>query len=446
MRNLLALGTLLAFMPVAHAADKGAEFTHNAEYRVRYQHDQAWKTSDSDADTNKNSFTHRFKLDTAYKASEKFAAHLTLLHNAAWGNFNSTSDAGTATTDGVGDNQNMVLVNQVYGTWMINDAWSLKFGRGGATIADGSVISQNDWQAQPYAFDGVLANYEHEMFRLNLFGVKAIDNPANAGGAAYTAANGNDDAEANFYGFAMDWKSLPEFLKMANIHLLQVNKDEMGYATAALNPSKSEMRYGVVLAGDVAGVDYKLNYAAHTGEAHLAGVKTDLEGSMMAAEVGYSMPEMMKSRFHIAYHQDTGNKASSATKNEGYDSFYTEKHNSAGMMDVLGWGNLTFMKAGYTFSPMDQVDVGLAYWMFTRTENSAAATKGANANIIPAAAGASTSDELGSEIDLHATKTYDGGMSISAWIGMFMPGKYLKDSNGKDDTYNQAFVEAKMTF
>ena len=116
------------------------------------------------------------------------------------------------------------------------------------------------------------------------------------------------------------------------------------------------------------------------------------------------------------------------------------------MMDVLGWGNLTFMKAGYTFSPMDQTEVGIHYWKFSRSENASAATAGLNgSNYVSGTTG--TSDDIGSEIDLVATKKYDGGFAINTWIGSFMPGKYLKDNNGNNgDSHMQFFVEGKMTF
>lgn len=450
MRKLVALAALLAWMPVANAADVKADMTLNGEYRLRYQFDQAYGASKDD-NTNKNTFKQRFKLDNAWKVSEKFGAHFTLIHNATWGNFNSTGDTGTALPDGTANGQNMVLVNQAYGTWMLNDQWTLKFGRGGFTMADGSVVSQNDWEATPYAFDGVLANYEHEMMRLSLFGVKAIDNVP-AANLVDPAGTGNDDPEANFFGFAVDWKSLPEFLKMANLHLLQINKDSTDFNSAAVDASQNQMRYGLVLAGDTAGVDYKANYAAHTGEGKLAtqdgGTKFDIEGMMYALEIGYSMPEMMKSRISVAYHVDSGD--GNGTKQEKYDSFYTEKHNSAGMMDVLGWGNLTFIKAAYTMSPMDQVEVGLQYWKFSTTEDNdnAEATRGINGNpIIPAARTAgNNSDDLGQEIDLSISKKYDGGFAINAWVGMYMPGSYTKDELTNDDTYNMVFVEGKMSF
>ena len=85
MRKLAALTALLAFMPVAHAADGKADMSVNAEFRARDTFDQAWKTLKSDADTNKNTVVHRGKIGLGFKSGEKCAAHATLLHNSIWG-------------------------------------------------------------------------------------------------------------------------------------------------------------------------------------------------------------------------------------------------------------------------------------------------------------------------------------------------------------------------
>jgi hypothetical protein len=437
MRKIVALAALVSFMPVANAAD-GGEMKTNAEYRVRYQIDQA-QAGSKDDETIEHTAGHRFKLDFGFKSGEKFSAHATLLHNAVFGDATAGNGTDNQEKNGITNSSNMVLVNQAYGTWMINDQWNAKFGRGGFTMADGSVISQNDWESTPYSFDGALLNYEHEMFRLNLFGVKAADLLPDAGNFT-----DNDDPEVNFFGFAIDWKSLPEFLKMANLHLVKTSGNR--YSAPAEVAGQDAMRYGLVLAGDTAGVDYKAIYAANMGETNLGAGSTDVNGSMMHFEVGYSMPEMMKSRFYVGYHSDTGNDTTTGDEDEGYDTFFYEKHCGSGCMDVLNWGNLSFIKAGYTFSPMDQVDVGLHYWKFERESDNAAATLGNN-GAYAANTGAATDDtDLGSEIDLVASKKYDNGFTITTWVGMFMPGAYFKDEGNNDDTFNQFFVEGKMTF
>ncbi len=433
MRNLLALAALLAWMPVAHAAvDSKSDISVEGEFRVRFQHDQAWNTANKDADTPRNASNQRFKLGINAKLNEKFSAHMVGLHSATHGG-GAAGNSQSQIRDGVADVDNMFIVQQAYGVWMVNDEFFLKFGRGTATVGDGTSISMNDWQQNPYSFDGVMFNWEKEAFRLNGFFLKIADDIA--------VSAGNDDPETRFSGLAYTQKSLPDFLKTAGVAVSKTDVDERAVAGPA-QYSRDDMRFSAYFGGDTANVDYKATYTMHQGEEKVNGAKNDKEGSMYQVELGYSLPEMMKSRFYGRYHMDTGDKTGS--DNTKFDALYYERHASSGLLDVVGWGNLTFMNFGYTFSPMDQVEMGLHYWKFERTETTDGVTANNNGNMITG--GASTSADIGSEIDFAVSKKYDGGFTISSWVGAFMPGTYVKDNTGSDDTYMQFFVEGKMTF
>lgn len=461
MKKFVAIAALMATMPSAFAADGKMDASVNAEYRLRYQYDGDGRKFNNDKNTPLSSVFQRVKIGGTFKSGEKLSAHVSLLHNALWGQYDdltatnaSTHDTGTAYTQGITNNQNMMLVNQAYATWILNESIALKVGRGNATLGDGSIISANDWMAQPYSFDGVLAHYEQEMFRASLAYVKAIDNVSeklnplspNGGSASANAA----DPEVKFYSASLDWKALPEVIKMAHLNVVKVNKDQMKFSIDPNNtliPSNDETRWNAVVAGDVVGLDYKLNYGFYSGES--VSANTETEGSMIAAELGYSLPSLLKSRVYVGYHVDSGDDSTTANKKEGYDSFYYEQHGNSGLMDVVKWGNLTFVKLGWTASPMDQVDVGVHGWMFSRTNSGEKMQRGFN----QAKAGDSNGEltaagnqDIGKEIDLVASKKYDNGLTITSWVGYFMPGDYLKTQYGNDDAYTQVFVEGKMTF
>lgn len=437
MKRLLVCATLLAFLPTAQAAEK-ADFSHDAEYRFRMQYDQNGDFTESGSE---NTMMHRFKLGTTFRSGEKFSARLGLLHNSTLGT-NVPAENSLPGGSGTYQADNEILVNEAYGMWMLSETSALKFGRGGFTMADGTVVSQNDWEAIPYSFDGILYTNDMDMMRLSLFMVKA--------GEGLTVTNGEGDPELNFYGVSLDWKNLPEVLKMAHLHVMQINGDSNtdGVPTQTGGLGTSIMRYGLSVGGDTAGVDYAFTYAANQGDVKLAGTKIDSNGSMMQATVGYTMAEVMNSRIYFKYHTDTGDDSSTATENEGYDSFFYEKHGSSGLMDVVAWGNLTSMSVGYTFAPMDSCTAGIHYHMFERTEDSSAFTSGTNngAAAIPASgAGSNDKKDIGSEIDLELGHKYDGGLSVYASIGMFSPGAHIKDAGG-EETYTQAFLQAKMGF
>lgn len=429
---------LLALAGLATSAmGEGADFSHNAEFRLRYTLDQEQDGNEDALPSTTNKWEQRFRWGSTFRAGEKLTAHLGLIHSATWGSeFAATAadgvtrDPGIGQLTGIGDGENMLMVNEAYGSWMASDELLIRFGRGGLPMGDERVLGLNNWGATQNAFEGALFTYDKEMARFNVFGAKVAEFNNLPGSTA-------SDPEVNMWGFAMDWKSLPEWLKMAHIHVLQTNVDQ-----TAANARESKMRYGVVLSGDMSNVDYRLTYAANSGEEGPAGATTDNSGSMIDAEVGYSMPNMMNSRVSFLYHTDTGDDSGTATEDETYDSFYYTKHSNAGWMDLFEYGNLTFMQLGWSMDISDDLSLKAQYLIFSQTEKDDGVMTGTNGAAFAAAD--ATEDALGSEIDLEVTKKYQGGFSIAARLGMFSPGDEYK--GGAEDSYNQFMLEGKMSF
>lgn len=436
MRKLLAIVSVLA---LAQAANAESNLKTSAEFRARAQNDMD-NSFNKDAGKTQNSWEHRLKLGLTYNAGEKLSLHTTLLHNTLWGQGDGTTDGGAGLRNGVADAQNMLLVNEAYATWMMSDSTSLRFGRGSFTIADGTVISENDWERNPYSFEGVLATHDMEFGRLSGFFVKFADFPA--------ATSVIEDPETNAYGLSLDVKSVPDAIKMLNVHLIKVNRDEL----TLLGPTAGEdsMRYGVTVGGETSGVDFNFTYAAVTGEnigeraAGSTAANQDISSNMMDLKVGYTLADVMGLRIGVDYHMDSGTSATS-TKDETYDSFYYQMHQNAGKMDILRWGNLSYIGVLLSLKPMENTTVGVDYYMFTQTEKDGASIFGAQNGTGLAAAGDVTEDDLGTEIDLWATHKYDNGLEMKARYSMFTPGDEFKAA-GLEDMYSMIFVEAKTTF
>ena len=429
MNKLIALIAVLGFAGSANAAD-GADFSHSGEFRLKYKADVTRDFNEADTEGEvEQSYSQRLRWGTDVRAGEKMTGHFTLVHNAKWGsNPDQTPDD---TFEGVytASNNNSLLVNEAYMTWMASDAWMIKAGRGSFTMADGRVVSSNDYEDVSTAFDGAVASWDQEFARISFFGVR---------GADFGAFDNN--AASNFMGFAADIKTLPGFLKSANVHYVQAKTDGSTALTTALGADrKKDMTMaGFSVAGDAAGFDYRANYEMQSGDEGTA-TETDISANMMDLEFGYSLPEMMSSRFHVGYHMDSGTPGTGATKNETYDGFYYDKHNNAGLMDVVGWGNLTYMRAGFTLSPMEDLTVAAEYFMFTQTEKDGDnSVKGAVRPDVDA-----DEDALGTELDLTVTKKYSNNFKISGSYRMFSPG----DEFGADpDGYNQTLFLATLTF
>jgi hypothetical protein len=453
MKKLVGLLAALALLPSAQAG----ELAHSAEYRLRYQVDQD-KDGVSGGKGSTNDWKQRFKLGSTFRSGEKLTGQLTLLHNSTWGHSGLgyttptpftpptggvTGDSELAKMDGVVNGENLVLVNEAYGSWMASNELLIRFGRGALAMADGRVIGVNDWGPTPNAFEGVLFTWDKEFARFNAYGVKFAQLLASS-----VSGPSVSDPEINSYGLNVDWKTLPEFLKMVNLHVIQVNVDAGMAATGSTTqtvPKESRMRYGLVVSGDAMNVDYRLTYAAHTGkfsDLTVAGTTTDREGSMIDAELGYRLPDWMNSRISFLYHTDTGDK-STDNKVTTYDSYFYDRHDNAGWMDIYLWGNLSYMQLRYTMDIMDDLSFAAQYLIFSQTEKTGSNSSGVNA-FTGAVETAGTEDALGTELDLAVAKKYEGGLTITARAGMFSPGAEYASTTS--DAYTQLFLEGKMAF
>lgn len=455
MRKALALAAFLAMAPYAQAQTEGGAavgtFTPSAEYRLRFQYDNNISGSEDIEPTSQNHFRQRMKLGGTFKATDQLSATVTLLHNAVWGTDGASGDS-KAQLNGIGgevagasfwSTENLLLVQEAYGTWMVSDEFTLRFGRGSFTFGDGTVIHDNDWEATPYSFEGILGTYEMEMGRLSGFFVRFADYIDGIGTAS------DQDPQANAVGLTYSHKTLPDFLSRADVHVIQNNQSFIAPGSTS-SYGQDILRYGISLGGDVSLIDWRAAYNAHTGKYVTAiapsVTKVDADGHMYEIEVGAKFEEFMNSRVYVLYHQDSGDDGDATNGIDTYDPYFYSKHYNSGLMDVVYWGNLTDMAVGWTFEPADATTVGLHYHMFQKTDADGGVNSGLWGDMI-AAGGLAGDKDIGQEVDLVATHTYDNGLMVLGRLGMFMPGDALKDGTPeRKDTYSTAFIEAKMNF
>ncbi len=452
MKKLCALIAVLSFLPLAHAYADGSDITASGDYRLQYQDNQDFDGAHSADDSN---FHQRFRLGVNARANEKMNAHITLVGNTDWGSSTTQNSMTTLNSNSAADINNMVLVNEAYATWVINDSWILRAGRGAFTMGDGRLISSNDWENVQTAFDGAMASWDQDWGRTSFFAVK---------GAVGTDSNTID---SRFYGVSEDLKNLPTFLKMVNVHVLQVYQDQGTYSattagagstTTTTLPYRDETRAGFTASGDTANVDYRLDGEIETGKymEPTGTSKENLTAHMIDADVGYTFPSLMNGRVHVGYHQDSGNN-NTTQSNDNYDGFAYDRHDNAGLMDIFGWGNLTYTWFGLSAQPRDDISVAVNYYMFTKTETDGAVAAGDYGNyfstntLIGGQVQTSGNGTLGNELDVSVTKKYSDKFYITALYGMFDAGNAysgLKNAsnNSLKTTVSEYYVEGGLTF
>jgi len=423
MRKLMALIAVVGFASKALADN---HMTQSGSYRLIYTNNaNADFNEDAASDAHVKSWNQRTRLNTAIKAGDNMTAQVNLVHNAQWGLNGGNDQYPTVdTTSASNQSHNLLNVNEAYINWAINDQWSARIGQGSFTAGDGTVISANDWEATSKAFTGGLFTYDHEMARIGLFGVEG-----------YATASATDNLSAQFWGLNVDVKSLPDWLKMVNFHYIMVKSN-------VTTSEADHTRIGVTAKGDTANVDYRATYASLTGDEGDGSGTDDLSvkvgSSMMDAEVGYTMANVKNLRVSLLYHTDSG--TDSGTKNKTYQPFHYDRHNNAGLMDVVGWGNLTYQRVGLSMDASDAIKVGADYLIFTATEKADGNVSNGQAALTLADA---SKDDLGTELDVWVTKTYSSNFSINARYGMFTPGDRLA-ADGDNNTL--MYLEGNLTF
>ncbi len=452
---------ILFILNVASARD--AEFYNDANLRTRYEgfylQDGKPKNTDN-KEENESTFTTRTQLALNMRRGETIKARLMFQHNFTWGSDvdepGATSPTGTGDSfpyqpNGVRDAQNLFLVNEAWLWWKLNEATSLRFGRGQLKLGDGKVMSNNDFLNVPYALDGAVLGWSGSSTHTDLFAMKI---------AEYTKTGAvRKDAEHNIYGFSLNFTHLPESMKLVNIHIIQVQKDilDTTLTTGSTPDDKTNIyenslnygRYGISVGGGT-NFDWQLSFAMHAGTiGRLADAGGDLnwEGQVIDAEFGYKFPRLLNSRVGLQIHRDTGDGRKSGQYGR-YDGFLYEVHESAGAMDMIGFGNLTFVKGSLHFDAMEDLRVKFDAIRFGRTETTDSVVAGPNGTALFASQRGYLSNEsaVATELDIAAEHNYENGLNMQARYSLLTPEAYLSESGGPGSTISQIFLQSRIQF
>ncbi len=452
MQAFLIVLSALLFFDISFARD--AEFYNEAQMRTRYDKRKQMNGKSINASNREESeqdFTTRTQLGVNMRKGESVKAKLLFSHNFQWGSDvdQNTGAAGTDNTepyqpDGINNSENIPLVSEAWLWWKLNESMSLRMGRGPLSLGDGKVISSNDYLDVPYALDGVVIGWSGDFSHSDFFALKLIENVQQG----YVT----NDAEMNVYGLSFNVKNPPEIFKIIHFHVLQVVKNSVDINTdGTVSSDVNERglnygRYGLAFVGGKF-FQYALSYAAHSGEIELGTSTKEWVGSMIDAELSLR-PAWKNSKVYYGFHKDTGNDQVGGEKELKYDSFLYEKHGTAGAMDVLGWGNLTFWKAGLHIDVLEDLRLYLDYYSFSRSEVKDSITAGPNGtSLLTGQRGAASGEtEIGHEIDISTDHTYDTGLNMLLRVSTFTPGAYLSENSGPNKTFSQIFLQAKIQF
>lgn len=434
MKRLVILAGVLAVSTAAQAQD--AEFKHSGEFRLRYYNDMT-PSGNKDIPENKSDIEARMKLGLTMQKGQAAKAHVTLIHGTFLGtdraadpNFTNPNAYEAFTKD------NGLMVNEAYGWAAFSEKMFIKAGRFNIDFGGGEFISSDDHKLIPITHEGLALGYDLDFAKALVALIKDKE---------LTPQPGMDsDPEQHRFMVGIDLKNLPEFLNTASLSFSNFNRSE----NAA--PSANLQVYGLTLGGEAAGLDYRAVLGMQSGiAAKTAALEVKNDAMMYDLRVGYSMPETMGLKVWANYHSDSGDDDAADSKNSRYNGLYYNSHKFAGLMDIFGWGNLTYWAVGADIAPAEDMTVGLGLYGFSKTKEKDNTINATNNDRFKNFRGGMAADkaDLGMELDVYAQKKYANGLIIDAMVGAFMPGAAFKDATPKREaTIIQAMLTGTLTF
>ena len=360
-----------------------------------------------------------------------------------------------------------LLVAEAFGHWVPNDRFEIQFGRSYWTLANGSVLSPNFYQQVPIATDGIALYYNTEFFNSQILFAEVSNTDT---GSLSTL---RDIYDRKFWGLNLEAKSL-DSIERLSFHVIQVIGEPSWQRSRLSSPwvnenfEASELRYGVILGGNLSNLDYNFAFAAHEGSSSSNKKQknkdsVDTKGDMFDIRLGYSFPELGDLRFYGGFHRDSGDDGNDSNGQERYDPFYYNFHDNAGSMDVLQWGNLTYYHVGMSLEPTEKFILGASYFMFSATEKNdnfhsldrfqsafSADNLGASNGLSrywKKASDADASSRLGTEVDVWISKQHGNHLNMSLIYGLFTPGDYFaKPDNSQYEAYSRLLFQTSLTF
>lgn len=440
MKRLVILAGVLAVSTAAQAQD--AEFKHSGEFRLRYYNDMT-PSGNKDIPENRSDIEARMKLGLTMQKGQAAKAHVTLIHGTLLG-----TERGQNTPDGLTNpnayaafnRDNGLMVNEAYGWAAFSEKMFIKAGRFNIDFGGGEFISSDDHKLIPITHEGLALGYDLDFAKALVALVKDKELPLQPGM--------DSDPEQHRFMVGVDLKNLPEFLNTASLSFSNFNRSENASGAANLQV------YGLTLGGEVSGFDYRAVLGMQSGIASQTSGATPTEikndAMMYDLRVGFAMPETMGLKVWANYHSDSGDDDVADSKNSRYNGLYYNSHKFAGLMDIFGWGNLTYWAVGADIAPAEDMTVGLGLYGFSKTkEKDNTINNGTNNDRFANFRGGMANDkaDLGMELDVYAQKKYANGLIIDAMVGAFMPGAAFKDATPKREaTIIQAMLTGTLTF
>lgn len=396
-------------------------------------------SNDTTGIKNQEQIIQRTRLNVDAKIDEKTKAYIQVQDSRAWGSdgtsdgggtgqdnaSTSTTISGTTATSSTTVNSESTDIKQAYVQFdsIAEQPLSLKLGRQVMAYGDHRLIGGFEWSNTARSFDALKLMYNTDTFGMDLFYSKMKESVTNDT-TDFKTSGTTDDKDYTFSGLYAIIKAIQN--NTIDLYALQDKND----AT-----EKNVLTYGARLNGKFADADYTAEYALQGGDNMKSGGTTiSQESNALTVKAGYTLKDIMGLRIGAEYDTATGDKSSTADKNEAFQNLYPTNHPLYGFTDDIIWSNMSAMSLNVGLKPTETLWVGAEYWKYSLAEKDA-----------------SGKDDLGSEINIMARNSLSSNVKCElSWIrrngGESGGSDYYSRAISKDKSADYVYLQANISF
>ena len=309
-----------------------------------------------------------------------------------------------------------------------NSAQALRAGRLELAFGDGRLVGSLPWANTARTFDGARGTVGGNGFRIDAFAASVVKVDQDRFDK-YSPGN-------NFYGI---YTSLSKLVPRSALEPFFFWRRQSGL-TSELG-TRGTMNFGTLGFRGVgklpSNFDYDTQVAAQSGKLGDESIRA-WAGHWV---LGYTLGAVVLTpRMFAEYNQASGDANPSDNKKGTFDQLYPTGHEKYGLTDLVGWQNMKHARGGVDLAITKSWSATTRYSSYWLADAHDALYTSGGAVLARSAAG-TAGTYVGQEIDVITSGRLRPGLGLSAGLGHFVPGTFLKNTTpGEAYTYPYAML------
>ncbi len=391
-----------------------AQLSIDAEIRPQYEYRHGFKSLFPDAADYASFVSQRTRLNTSYQ-SDKFKVYLSLQNARVWGDVAQLNSS----------DRNGIAIHEAYGEMFFTKSLSLKVGRQELVYDDHRILGNVNWAVQGRSHDIALLKFKKDKFSLD-FGAALNQDADSLTGRTYLQSN-------NYNNLQMLWMQkraenfTASFLFLNNgiqyIDILDFKKNDIRYSQT----TGFHLKY------------FKKSYQINSNLYYQFGKdlnNNDLSAYLLGIEGKYDWTNKFSLALGGELQSGNDEAAIKNKRNTAFNPLYGTNHKFNGYMDYFYVGNHInsvglldiYLKSSIKIKEKSKIE--LAVHQFNA----------------PAKIKTKSYENLGTEIDLLYTYTFDKAVNVKLGYSQMFAQKSMELLKTGDASNTNNFAYIILTF